>query len=369
MKAKIICIIVMALLITTTLPAIGIMNEEENSASLGICSNLLDYQITKETKMPSNRGNLFYQLPLESQLSVASDADSGFFAYDDFWDISGEICDIHWWGECLKLTDEWYSYDPTGMTFKIEIYSDNNSMPGELLCSYENIIPTPIPTGKWYHYEPRDVYFPLYYYETTLEPCCQISNGWILIQSTYVPSGGWFMWVMSRHGNDNFYQFYDGEWNSYPYDMSFILTDGMEESIPDLECDGSLSWTGVKPGEIVTGDFTVRNNGEIDSVLQWKVESYPNWGEWSFSSNASVLLVDDGWFTVDVEVVAPAETNSEFTGEIKLINVMDPSESCVIPISLKTPRNKAISKPFLNWLQSPPNMFPLLQKLLINLGL
>ncbi len=33
------------------------------------------------------------------------------------------------------------------------------------------------------------------------------------------------------------------------------------------------------------------------------------------------------------------------------------------------PRDKAINKPFLNWLQSHPNLFPLLQKLIQQLGL
>jgi hypothetical protein len=67
---------------------------------------------------------------------------------------------------------------------------------------------------------------------------------------------------------------------------------------------------------------------------------------------------------VDVEVEAPDETNSEFTGELKLVNVMDSSDSCVIDVYLKTPRNKAINKPILNWLQCHPYLFPLLQKLI-----
>jgi hypothetical protein len=366
MKAKIICILVMVLLISTALPAFGIMNDkQENPVSLGICGNAFNNQLEEDTIKPYNRGNLFIQLPLDRQWSATSDTSSGYLIYDDFWEISGEICDIHWWGQCLKLTDEWYMYDPTGMTFKIEFYSDDNSKPGDLLCSYEDIIPTPISTGIWYYYSPRDVYFPVYYYEVTLEPCCQISTGWVSIQSTYVPSGGWFQWVGSRHGNELIFQYHNGVWNSYPYDMSFILTDGTENQIPDLECEGSLSWTGVKPREKVTGDFTIRNNGEPDSVLQWKIESYPtDWGEWMFTPNASALTIDDGWKTVHVQVVAPDVPNTEFTGKIKLVNLMEPSDSCIIEVYLKTPRTKTINNPFLNWLKSHPNMFPILRQLL-----
>jgi hypothetical protein len=46
------------------------------------------------------------------------------------------------------------------------------------------------------------------------------------------------------------------------------------------------------------------------------------------------------------------------------LNVMDPSEYCEIPISLTTPRDKAINNLFLNWLQCNSNMFPFLQKLI-----
>jgi len=71
-----------------------------------------------------------------------------------------------------------------------------------------------------------------------------------------------------------------------------------------------------------------------------------------------------GTITVDVEVVAPNEPNKEFTGDVKVVNSEDSNDFDLIPVLLKTPRNKAINNPFLKWLQSPPYLFPLMQKLL-----
>ncbi len=368
MKKKLLGIFVYMLLIVTALPAVGTMNEKEIPASFGICSNSSDQQITKQTTMTGDRGSLFIQLPTDDLIddwrSYVSDTGANWKTYDDFWEISSEICDIHWWGQCLIYTDDWHSYDPTGMTVQIQFYDDDNGQPGTLLYSYDSVNPSITETGIMYHYAPGDEYFELYYFETDLEPCCQVSNGWVSIQSTYCPSGGWFMWMYSPDGNKNMYQFHTG-WINYQDDVSFILTDG-EPTDPDLECDGELSWTDVKPGDTVTGDFVVRNNGDPDSILHWKIESYPNWGKWTFMPNASILTIGAGWLTVDVEVVAPDDPNEEFTGEIKLINAADTSDSCTIDVSLATPRNRAFNMNmlFLRFLENHPHMFPMLRHML-----
>ena len=151
------------------------------------------------------------------------------------------------------------------------------------------------------------------------------------------------------------------------YEVAIVLTDG-EPADSDLECDGELSWTDISPGATVTGDFVVRNNGAPDSILHWKIESYPtDWGtNWTFTPNASILTIGAGWITVDVEVIAPDDPNEEFTGEVKLVNVLDPSNSCTIDVSLATPRNRAfnINLLFLRFLEQHPHMFPILRHML-----
>lgn len=308
-----------------------------------------------------------YDDPFGYWVVFYSDLGTGWKSYDDFWSVTSPICDIHWWGLCLNYTDDLYSYDPTGMTFEIQFYADDNGQPGTPLCSYDSVNPSITSTGIMYYYPDGDRYFELYYFETDLDPCCEVSNGWVSIQSTDCPSGGWFMWMSSLDGNKEMYQFYD-QWIYRFFDVSFILTDG-EPTDPDLECDGGLSWSKVKPGANVTGSFKVRNNGDAGSILNWNISSYPtDWGtNWTFTPKASVLTKDMDWITVDVNVTAPDEKNKEFTGKIKVVNAVDPSDNCEIDVVLKTPKNKAFNFNFhlLNWLfERFPHAFPILRHML-----
>jgi len=153
------------------------------------------------------------------------------------------------------------------------------------------------------------------------------------------------------------------DWTEYTYDLSnyagsdiyigihvvsndhfaFFLDDfsvtGVAMSEPNLDCDGELTWTDVEPGETVTGSFTVENIGEPESMLNWEVESYPtDWGNWTFTpSSGSGLTPEDPAVTVDVEVVAPEEQEQTFTGEVKIVNLEDPDDFCIIDVSLATP--------------------------------
>jgi len=139
--------------------------------------------------------------------------------------------------------------------------------------------------------------------------------------------------------------------------------------IPDLDCSGSLSWTGVTPGAPVEDSFIVENIGDEGSLLNWEIESYPEWGTWTFTpSNGQDMTPEDGQLTVEVEVIAPDKKNSEFTGEVKIVNSENSSDYCTIDVSLATPRNKAFNFnfPLLSWLfERFPNMFPILRHMLM----
>jgi len=131
------------------------------------------------------------------------------------------------------------------------------------------------------------------------------------------------------------------------YDAFFLMVDDFEVTeeeippVPDLCCNGSLSWDEVAPGSTVTGDFDVSNCGEDGSELNWEVKEWPNWGNWTFTpSSGTGLTPAMGWINVDVEVVAPDDPDTEFTGEVKVINSDDPSDYCIIPVYLKTPVNQ-----------------------------
>jgi len=107
---------------------------------------------------------------------------------------------------------------------------------------------------------------------------------------------------------------------------------------PDLDGEGSLQWKRITPGSLRTGSFTVANIGDASSQLNWAVVSYPDWGNWSFIPvSGQNLTPEDGPMTVQVEVVAPSQPLTRFTGEIKLVNLQNSEDYDIIPVSLTTP--------------------------------
>ncbi|MCK4364610.1 MAG: VCBS repeat-containing protein [Thermoplasmatales archaeon] len=143
--------------------------------------------------------------------------------------------------------------------------------------------------------------------------------------------------------------------------QSSLVTTG-----PNLDCDGSLVWTNVKPGSTVTGKFYVKNVGESGSELDWEVESNPDWGDWTFTpQSGDDLTPEAGPFTVNVEVIAPNENNQVFTEKIKVINTFDPNDFCEIDVELTTSKNKvSINALVVRRLERFPNLFPILRLLL-----
>lgn len=133
----------------------------------------------------------------------------------------------------------------------------------------------------------------------------------------------------------------DGTVTGYYNDMGTIIVSPSES---DLECEGSLSWSDVKPGSTVTGSFKVKNVGTPGSKLDWEVTEWPkDWGTgWAFNPlSGSDLTPEDGKVTVQVSVTAPDEKNKEFTGDVIVVNMENSSDKCTIPVYLKTPFNLA----------------------------
>ncbi|UCF11962.1 MAG: exo-alpha-sialidase [Thermoplasmatales archaeon] len=142
-----------------------------------------------------------------------------------------------------------------------------------------------------------------------------------------------------------------------------------------IDCDGDLTWTGVKPGATVTDSFNVSNIGDPGSELDWDITEWPDWGSWTFNpSGGTALKPEDGPVTVQVTVVAPQGVprvllqpkDTTYTGTVKVVNLDDPSDFCIIDVSLTTPKNKAfnINMLFLRFLEQHPNIFPILRQLL-----
>jgi hypothetical protein len=132
---------------------------------------------------------------------------------------------------------------------------------------------------------------------------------------------------------------------------------------PDLDCNGELTWTDVEPGSTVEGSFTVSNIGDPTSALDWEITDEPDWGTWTITpSSGTDLTPEASPKTIEVSVIAPDDQETEFTGEIKIVNSEDSSDTCTISVSLTTPKNKQFSFAQI-FLQRLFERFPLLEHL------
>jgi hypothetical protein len=173
--------------------------------------------------------------------------------------------------------------------------------------------------------------------------------------------------MRSFDGNNQFWSEYGSQGEYVFADLAVVLTDFVPSN-PKLECDGDFKQTKVSPGANITGNFTVRNNGDAGSVLQWRIDnsSLPSWGSnWTFTPSAYFQTPATSWINVTVNVSIPDKKNKEFTGTIKVVNAVNSSEYCEIDISIKTPRSRTTYNLLLVRLfEQFPNLFPLLRCIL-----
>ena len=136
---------------------------------------------------------------------------------------------------------------------------------------------------------------------------------------------------------------------------------------PNLQCEGNMNWTNIQPGETVYGSFQVENIGDPNSTLNWSINSYPDWGTWSFTPiSGENLTPEEGAITVQVSVKAPDQKNTEFKGAIRVVNTGNESDYCILPVYLKTPLNQNLyfQHFFERMFQQFPYGFPFLRHLL-----
>jgi hypothetical protein len=150
--------------------------------------------------------------------------------------------------------------------------------------------------------------------------------------------------------------------NPFPYDfinhvfkVQYIPPKQSQPGESDLDCIGDLGWTNVKAGDTIEGTFQVKNIGAAGSLLNWTIESFPNWGTWSFNPDSgNNLTPEDGAATVQVSIVTPPNQNTIFEGYVKIVNQDNPKDSDVIPIYVKTPKIKSIYDIFLDFFYHRP---------------
>ena len=143
-------------------------------------------------------GNILFEQPPTTPAQAwafrTSDTNAGYLCLDDFWSVTGDIGDIHWYGFSALCC--WAVCDPTGLEFEIVFYQDNGGSPGAPVATFSNVIPT---------FTYYDTYGGLlaYRFEAQLGMPVTLTNGWVSIQSTYSPNGCWLLWGNSFTGNLN----------------------------------------------------------------------------------------------------------------------------------------------------------------------
>ncbi len=156
--------------------------------------------------------------------------------------------------------------------------------------------------------------------------------------------------------------YYDDNNNGIEAGSAYVFK---KHATPDLNCDGVIDFSDVKPGAIVECAFTVENIGEPLSKLDWEIESYPDWGTWTFTPSSGIdLTPEDSPVAVQVEIVAPDEPEAEFTGEVKIVDSEDPSDYCIISVLLVTPVSQhSINSQLLQFIQNIMQWYPTMKQI------
>ena len=109
----------------------------------------------------------------------------------------------------------------------------------------------------------------------------------------------------------------------------------------DLDVVGNLVWSDVRPGSIVASHCILQNKGDPGSLLDWEIVSYPLWGTWTITpSNGDDLTPEQGEQIINISIVAPSDSNQEFTGELVIANKNNKKDVEIIDVSLVTLKNK-----------------------------
>ena len=126
---------------------------------------------------------------------------------------------------------------------------------------------------------------------------------------------------------------------------------------PKICSSGAITLVDVKPGKEIHDNFQVSNCGDEGSLLDWKIESWPDWGrEWEFTPESGNGLLKYQWKTVYVSFKVPDDYDTEFEGNITVVNMDDPGDYGIINVYISTVRVRSSSYPFLE-------QFPLLARL------
>jgi hypothetical protein len=235
----------------------------------------------------------------------------------------------------------------------ILVFSNGNTRPGGHISSVDEITPDVNNDTGEYYLPPGGTYGPDDLTWQYMLPSALFSDGFggaqrMLNNNTLICSGWNGVFIEVTPDKEIVWEYV----NPYPYNNDEVYRTQYippylppppppPEPIPDLECDGTLSWSDIKPGATVHGSFQVNNIGETGSLLNWTVNNTLTWGTWTFKPTSGENLTPaQGPVTIQVYLVVPTEENAMFQGNITVVNTNNSSDYCNIPVSLTTPYNQ-----------------------------
>ncbi len=267
---------------------------------------------------------------------------------------------------------EWISEGCPGAG-NILIFNNGLDRPAGKYSSVEEII-LPVNQDGTYQYIPGSPYLPesplwtytadvpTTFYSSLISGCQRLQNGNTLICDGL--NGVFFEVTPDKESIWNYLNPFPSVNQNQVFKICYIQDP--QNLIPDLEGEGALSWSHIPPGSTQTGTFMVRNVGDPESLLDWEIVDYPDWGTWMFSpSLGNDIQPEDGSLTVTVTVVTPDIRNTDFMGKIKIINTENSNDFCTIDVSLATPVNQYIQNWwFFPFLENHPQAFSILRYLI-----
>ena len=265
------------------------------------------------------------EIPENEPQFAASDIDEPWRAYEDFWDLPYPIFEIHWWNVAGKFVgNNIYPSDPEGAVFTITLYEDDGTgKPGNIVCTYENVMPSITGTGIMYE-QPSDPLvhgsYELYYYEAVLSSSCELSDGWVSIVKTdsiHDLIGGI---IISKDGNENmcFYNTDQQAWSFYELDLSFALYAYIPDNQPPEKPDSPRGEINCKLGEeyVYYASTTDPEGDDVFYLFDWGngmtsfiMGPYESGAE----CNASNIWFEKGDYEVKVQAIDEFDAESEWS--------------------------------------------------------
>ena len=185
--------------------------------------------------------------------------------------------------------------------------------------------------------------------------------------------------VIDGYKTDGYYHlnfglggYYDG-WYKFPEELPQGLTvlEGVivdiknNNSNSDLQSEGVLYWPSVKAGATVEGSFTIENVGVPGSEIDWEIITWPDWGDWLFEpSSGEDLTPESGLLKINVSVKVPFRLNKHFNGYVKVVDVNNSINSCLVHVSLSTKLTRNINYYLNYFFQRKPFALSILRFLL-----